>query len=200
MRRIGKLLGGLALAGMWAAVLPARGADDARSPGAGPAYELIGKVAVMHEGRVKPLDTVAREEVKQIYGRETIKLRDPERRDRKDPRPGEPRTQGRRRIDRRKMGARRGLPRLDGQPRVLGRPAVHPGRISPLETTDRGGDARDPAQGDRREVDDPRRRKGHSAKAGGRPRADRHGAHRPTCAARSCRSKIRRPSPRSPPS
>ena len=31
----------------------------------------------MHEGRVKPLDTVAREEVKQIYGRETIKLRDP---------------------------------------------------------------------------------------------------------------------------
>ena len=77
MRRIGKLLGGLALAGMWAAVLPARAADDAKSPGAGPAYELIGKVAVMHEGRVKPLDTVAREEVKQIYGRETIKLRDP---------------------------------------------------------------------------------------------------------------------------
>ena len=48
-----------------------------KSPGTGPAYELIGKVAVMHEGRVKPLDTVAREEVKQVYGRETIKLRDP---------------------------------------------------------------------------------------------------------------------------
>jgi ABC-type transport system involved in cytochrome c biogenesis permease subunit len=78
MRRIGKLLGGLALAGLWAAVLPARGADDARSPGSGPAYELIGKVAVMHEGRVKPLDTVAREEVKQIFGRETIKLREPD--------------------------------------------------------------------------------------------------------------------------
>ena len=31
-------------------------------------------MAVLHEGRVKPLDTVAREEVKQIYGRETIKL------------------------------------------------------------------------------------------------------------------------------
>ena len=76
MRRIVKLLGGLALAGMWAAMLPARGADDIKSPGAGAAYELIGKVAVMHEGRVKPLDTVAREEVKQIYGRETIKLRD----------------------------------------------------------------------------------------------------------------------------
>ena len=28
----------------------------------------------MHEGRIKPLDTVAREEVKQIYTRETIKL------------------------------------------------------------------------------------------------------------------------------
>ncbi len=77
MRRIGKLLGGLALAGMWAAVLPARGADDNKSPGAGPAYESLGKVAVMQEGRVKPLDTVAREEVKQIFGRETIKLRDP---------------------------------------------------------------------------------------------------------------------------
>ena len=77
MIRIGKLLFGLALAGMWAAVPPARGAEDASSPGTGPAYELIGKVAVMHEGRVKPLDTVAREEVKQIFGRENIKLRDP---------------------------------------------------------------------------------------------------------------------------
>jgi ABC-type transport system involved in cytochrome c biogenesis permease subunit len=77
MRRIGKLLGALALAGIWAAVLPARGADDTKSPGAGRAYELLGNVPVMQEGRVKPLDTVAREEVKQIYGRETIKLRDP---------------------------------------------------------------------------------------------------------------------------
>jgi ABC-type transport system involved in cytochrome c biogenesis permease subunit len=75
MRRIG-LLSGLALAGMLAAALPALGAEVS-SPGAGPAYELIGKVPVMHEGRVKPLDTVAREEVKQVYGRETIKLGDP---------------------------------------------------------------------------------------------------------------------------
>ena len=43
--------------------------------GDGPAYDQIGKLAVMHAGRVKPLDTVAREEVKQVYGRETIKLR-----------------------------------------------------------------------------------------------------------------------------
>jgi ABC-type transport system involved in cytochrome c biogenesis permease subunit len=77
MKRISKRLGGLALAGLWAALAPAQGADDHASPGSGPAYELIGKVAVMAEGRVKPLDTVAREEVKQIYGRETIKLRDP---------------------------------------------------------------------------------------------------------------------------
>jgi len=44
--------------------------------GVGPAYERLGHVAVMHEGRVKPLDTVAREEVKQVFGRETIKLLD----------------------------------------------------------------------------------------------------------------------------
>ena len=48
-----------------------------KPPGTGQAYALIGKVPVMHEGRVKPLDTVAREEVKQVYGRETIKLHDP---------------------------------------------------------------------------------------------------------------------------
>ena len=28
----------------------------------------------MHTGRIKPIDTLAREEVKQIFGRETIKL------------------------------------------------------------------------------------------------------------------------------
>jgi hypothetical protein len=76
MKRVGRRIAGLALAGLWAAVIPAQGADQARSLGTGPAYELIGKVAVMHEGRVKPLDTVAREEIKQVYHRETIKLRD----------------------------------------------------------------------------------------------------------------------------
>src|SRR5262245_35251244 len=44
--------------------------------GVGPAYEQVGKLAVMHAGRVKPLDTVAREEVKQVYSREKIKLHD----------------------------------------------------------------------------------------------------------------------------
>ena len=165
MRRISKRLAGLALAGMWAAAVPALGAGQDRSPGAGPAYELIGKVAVMHEGRVKPLDTVAREEVKQIYGRETIKLRDPNEEIEKiiDPEsrarkaPPVPEWQ--------KWGPVGAFHRLDGQPRVLGRPAVHPGRVSPLETPDRGGDARDPAQGDRRQVDDPRRREGYACRS-----------------------------------
>ncbi len=37
-------------------------------------YEILGELPLMHEGRIKPLDTVAREEIKQIYTRETIKL------------------------------------------------------------------------------------------------------------------------------
>ena len=44
--------------------------------GEGPAYETLAKVPLMHAGRIKPLDTLAREEVKQIFGRETIKLHD----------------------------------------------------------------------------------------------------------------------------
>jgi ABC-type transport system involved in cytochrome c biogenesis permease subunit len=76
MKRIGKRVSGLILAGMWAAIVPARGSEEFNSLGASAAYELIGKVPVMHEGRVKPLDTVAREEVKQVYSRETIRLRD----------------------------------------------------------------------------------------------------------------------------
>jgi ABC-type transport system involved in cytochrome c biogenesis permease subunit len=77
MRRIGKQLGGLVLAAAITTGLPVWAAHEAQPPGTGPAYQLLGKVALMHEGRVKPLDTVAREEVKQVYGRETIKLLDP---------------------------------------------------------------------------------------------------------------------------
>jgi ABC-type transport system involved in cytochrome c biogenesis permease subunit len=77
INRIRAPLAGFVLAGMLTAGLPVRGADVLRPRGSGPAYDLIGKVPVMHAGRVKPLDTVAREEVKQIYGRETIKLHDP---------------------------------------------------------------------------------------------------------------------------
>jgi ABC-type transport system involved in cytochrome c biogenesis permease subunit len=77
MRRIRKRLAGLILAGMSTLGLPARGAETVKPLGIGAAYDQIGKVAVMHEGRVKPLDTVAREEVKQVYSRETIALREP---------------------------------------------------------------------------------------------------------------------------
>lgn len=42
--------------------------------GTNAAYKILGELPMMHTGRIKPLDTVAREEVKQIYTRETIKL------------------------------------------------------------------------------------------------------------------------------
>ena len=48
--------------------------DKVSAYGTGPAYKVLGELPMMHEGRVKPIDTVAREEVKQIYTRETIKL------------------------------------------------------------------------------------------------------------------------------
>ena len=79
MRRFGKLTVGLGLvlASLFHAGLPARGDQEkvkAKVLGVGPAYDQVGKLAVMHAGRVKPLDTVAREEVKQVFSRETIKL------------------------------------------------------------------------------------------------------------------------------
>ena len=48
--------------------------DKATAYGTGSAYKILGELPMMHAGRVKPIDTVAREEVKQIYTRETIKL------------------------------------------------------------------------------------------------------------------------------
>jgi ABC-type transport system involved in cytochrome c biogenesis permease subunit len=77
MRRFIKQTASLVLAAALASGLSARADEKVERPGTGPAYDLTGQVAVMHQGRVKPLDTVAREEVKQIYGRETITLRDP---------------------------------------------------------------------------------------------------------------------------
>ena len=79
MNRISTRLVAVLLAGLFAGFVPAHASPEPKqkSPGTGRAYELLGKVAVLHEGRIKPLDTVAREEVKQIYGRETIKLHDP---------------------------------------------------------------------------------------------------------------------------
>ncbi len=77
MTRIITRLRGILLAGTAAALAlaPARAGSENTALGSGRAYELLGKVPVMHEGRIKPLDTLAREEVKQVYSRETIKLR-----------------------------------------------------------------------------------------------------------------------------
>jgi len=72
----------LALAAVAANPAAARAGEDTTKPkalGVGPAYQTLGKIAVLHEGRVKPFDTFAREEVKQIFGRETIKVLDPSR-------------------------------------------------------------------------------------------------------------------------
>src|SRR5579883_267078 len=77
MRRTSKLFAGLIVAGFASAGLAAQAAETVQRPGTSPAYEQLGKVAVMHEGRIKPLDTVAREEVKQVYGKETVVVRDP---------------------------------------------------------------------------------------------------------------------------
>ena len=46
--------------------------------GNGPAYRALGELPVMHAGRIKPIDTVAREEIKSIYTRETIMLPGPD--------------------------------------------------------------------------------------------------------------------------
>ena len=42
----------------------------------GPAYDALATLPLMHRGRVKPLDTVARLEIKLIYSREQIKILD----------------------------------------------------------------------------------------------------------------------------
>ncbi len=74
MRRFGWLILGLAL--VPGLDRPSAADTTPAKVGVGPAYEQLGKLAVMHMGRIKPLDTMAREEVKQIFGRETIKLHD----------------------------------------------------------------------------------------------------------------------------
>jgi ABC-type transport system involved in cytochrome c biogenesis permease subunit len=59
-------------------ILPATLAVATEAPPAatGSGYESLAQLPLMHEGRVKPLDTVARTQVKLIHGRETIKLTD----------------------------------------------------------------------------------------------------------------------------
>ena len=73
MRRFGWLTLGLALA---ATAQAASTAEGPRTLGVGLAYEILARLPVLHEGRVKPFDTLAREEVKQIFGRESVKIQD----------------------------------------------------------------------------------------------------------------------------
>ena len=94
------------------------GASKVKALGEGPAYDQVGKLAVMHAGRIKPLDTVAREEVKHVFGRETIKLHDAAGNVVET------------------WGPVARVLRLDGPARVLGRPALHPGRLPSLPADD----------------------------------------------------------------
>ena len=127
---------------------------------------LIGKVAVLHAGRIKPLDTVAREEVKQIYSRETIKLHDPAEEIDKiiDPaaaaRKGGGATRG-------ELGPGGCVHRLEHRAGILGRTAVHSGGLSPATARAHGRNDCEATQGDRRKVDDFRRRESSTGKARG---------------------------------
>ena len=85
MRRPAWPLLGLALATALVTALAApdsAAAEKARPEvekyGKGPAYKALAALPVQHEGRVKPLDTLAREEIKQIFGRERISFLDDE--------------------------------------------------------------------------------------------------------------------------
>lgn len=79
MRRPTIGMTGLALAASLLMIPTAtRAADETpKALGKTPAYDALAKLPVLHAGRVKPFDTLAREEVKQIFGRETIKVVDP---------------------------------------------------------------------------------------------------------------------------
>lgn len=72
MKRWTWLALGLAIAA--GADRPASAKSALQKFGFGPAYDELGKIPVLHEGRRKPLDTMAREEIKQIFGREAIRL------------------------------------------------------------------------------------------------------------------------------
>ncbi len=61
-----------------AAVLAGIGEGAGRRVGSGRAYAILGELLVQHQGRVKPLESMALEEIRQIHGRSTITLLDPD--------------------------------------------------------------------------------------------------------------------------
>ena len=194
MRRIGKLLGGLVLAGMAAAGLPARGADDGQVAGDRPGLRAD------RQGRrhARGAGQAARHGGPR-GGQAGLQPRDdqaarPARRGREDPRPRELTPARPRRVAGREVGARRCLPRLDGRPRVLGRPAVHPGRLPPLATADRGrtrsrrGSRRSPTS-----PTTPATRRPACRSSPPTPNATAADARPRSSAAPSCRSRTARP-------
>jgi ABC-type transport system involved in cytochrome c biogenesis permease subunit len=76
MRRNQATFFGLALIAFFATSLPAMAQVEkikVEKLGTGAAYKALAKIPVEHAGRVKPLDTLAREEIKQIYGQEIFR-------------------------------------------------------------------------------------------------------------------------------
>ncbi len=165
MRRIGKLLGGLALAGMLAAVLPARASRRRQVAGHRP-----GLRADRQGGRDARRARQAARHRRPRGGQAGLRPRDdqaarPARRGREDPRPRGLRRQGRHRVAGRKWGPVGAFigwtisPEFwDDQPFILV-------DYLPLRRRIVADTLATAAQGDRRQVDDPRRRKGHAARS-----------------------------------
>lgn len=70
---------GVAFALAFAPATPAAPAEEPpKVYGDSEAYRILGELAVRHAGRIKPLDTQARQTVKEIYGREKVELFGPD--------------------------------------------------------------------------------------------------------------------------
>ncbi len=152
MTRTGKLLAGLILAGMAAGGLPARGDEAIKPQGTGPAYEQVGKVAVMHAGASQAAGHGgSRGSQAGLQPRDDHASRS-SRRGREAPRSRGLQQAGWDGLVGREMGSRECLPRLDRPARVLGRSAVHPRRLPPAPPAHRGRTARGSTQGDRRQA------------------------------------------------
>ena len=174
MRRIGKLLGGLSLAGTSAAVLPAPGPHETQVAGDRPGLRAdrqggrhargAGQAAGHRRPRGGQADLRPRDDQAARPGEEIEKILDPESHARK----------AGRRSDRSRNGDRSG-------PSSAGRSTPSSGttsRSSWSTTSPCDGGSWPETLTTRlkaiaEQVDDPRRREGRSAEARGRPRADR---------------------------
>ena len=167
MKRISEQMFGWVLAGAFALCQPARAAQDEKSPGTGPTYDLIGKVAVLHEGRIKPLDTVAREKKSSrstAASRSSCMIPQTRSTESSTPRPPhESRKGGSGKVQ--MLGAGRCVPRVEHCSGILGRTAVHPGGLSAAAAHAHGRCNSGAPQGDRRKVDQLRSGKSSVTKA-----------------------------------